>query len=603
MSRATSPPIASQEMDRFRGVYHPRTSQGVLDVSYLGNSLAALANNEQLLERARRRFSKSPPSYRTNYSHNSTLSQSPDGPNNGPLYEEWDRRTTSLKEEHRSSWPYYQFLAQSSEEYDRISKGTFNDVVWIPIGSVYTHADEVVRKRWMEQGIWNPKWKEPYRLYIGGGWMHNEPLELESESETDSEAERSRYTFSPYHPKRRRKNAEKLQQIAERKLLRERDREASRPYYQFVHQVSKQRDWMYGQDSSIDDIDANTQAYEEVKRTWIKRGIWIKKWGILPGMWWKHERPLEELLAHDMMNLVALPRPGVESQPTAKTIQPPNYHGPALVPSPQIFGLSESRGECGLIEDVSPAQNIGKGGLTGADAEQSDAFSELADSRRCDTNLLLKRSTAQAAHRTPSYTAEQPRVVELLPGASLKRTQQGRLHDHETLPTTTSGALERPPAWSGRRSHPRKNGAQQIVGMSLGPVRPLRVSKASKKKSSQCRRQLNGPVEAQARAAAPLKQIKTREVNGTSMKTPLRRSKRIRSADPELAQALVVPDAAHAAKEIPHSTAKRTINGAQSGAKRIVNEAPKMESLKKISKVSKKTTTGTASVRGKRRRK
>ncbi|CZR68413.1 uncharacterized protein PAC_18312 [Phialocephala subalpina] len=31
-----------------------------------------------------------------------------------------------------------------------------------------------------------------------------------------------------------------------------------------------------------------------VKNTWTKRGIWNRRWGILPGMSWKHEEPLEE---------------------------------------------------------------------------------------------------------------------------------------------------------------------------------------------------------------------------------------------------------------------------------------------------------------------
>jgi hypothetical protein len=35
-------------------------------------------------------------------------------------------------------------------------------------------------------------------------------------------------------------------------------------------------------------------AYENVKNTWTKREIWNRRWGILPGMSWKHEGPLGE---------------------------------------------------------------------------------------------------------------------------------------------------------------------------------------------------------------------------------------------------------------------------------------------------------------------
>ena len=64
---------------------------------------------------------------------------------------------------------------------------------WIrrPLATGGTHdkmAHENVKKRWMEQGIWNNKWKD---IYEAGQWKHEEPLEVEPESETDLEAESS----------------------------------------------------------------------------------------------------------------------------------------------------------------------------------------------------------------------------------------------------------------------------------------------------------------------------------------------------------------------------------------------------------------------------
>jgi hypothetical protein len=50
--------------------------------------------------------------------------------------------------------------------------------------------------------------------------------------------------------------------------------------------------------------DINTRAYENVKNTWNGRGIWNKRWGILPGMLWKQEEPLEEIADH------LIPTPG-----------------------------------------------------------------------------------------------------------------------------------------------------------------------------------------------------------------------------------------------------------------------------------------------------
>ncbi len=36
-------------------------------------------------------------------------------------------------------------------------------------------------------------------------------------------------------------------------------------------------------------------AYERVKSIWTRRGIWWERWGVLPGMSWKHELPFEEV--------------------------------------------------------------------------------------------------------------------------------------------------------------------------------------------------------------------------------------------------------------------------------------------------------------------
>jgi hypothetical protein len=57
-------------------------------------------------------------------------------------------------------------------------------------------ASETVKKRWVEQGIWNDKWNK----FASGRGKHEEPLELESESETDSEAGLSPPLFS-FFPK------------------------------------------------------------------------------------------------------------------------------------------------------------------------------------------------------------------------------------------------------------------------------------------------------------------------------------------------------------------------------------------------------------------
>jgi hypothetical protein len=110
-------------------------------------------------------------------------------------------------------------------------------------GTLEKDARETVKKRWIEQGIWNNKWNK----MAAGRWKHEQPLELQSESKTDSEAGSPPplFPFSPKesHPKPRRpKSDEGKRRIAERRVVRERQREASRPYHQFIYQISKERE-------------------------------------------------------------------------------------------------------------------------------------------------------------------------------------------------------------------------------------------------------------------------------------------------------------------------------------------------------------------------
>lgn len=154
-------------------------------------ALAALVENPELLDRARGRFSESPPSYRSHpLSHNSTLS-----PESNPLSEEQQRREERewhLKWEREASFPYNQFKVQKLEEIERIDELCQTRIRHVPLGVYsYTLAEKNVKERWIEQGIWNNRWNRPVTWdgRPGGKWKHEEPLEPESESETDSEAD------------------------------------------------------------------------------------------------------------------------------------------------------------------------------------------------------------------------------------------------------------------------------------------------------------------------------------------------------------------------------------------------------------------------------
>ncbi|KAN0073554.1 hypothetical protein V8E54_008774 [Elaphomyces granulatus] len=255
-------------------------------------ALAGLEGDPLRLDRERQRFSHSPPPYTSNPSGTTTRSASPIPPSE----ERRQQRRMQLAGEHEASEPRKQFSAQVDEERRRIWNAD-PSTSWreLTLADLYTfkeEASETVKKRWVEQGIWNDKWNK----FAFGRWKHEELLELESESETDSKA-----GLSPPKPRRPKSDDEK-RRTAERRVIREREREASRPYHQFVYQISKERERIQesANGEGADTADINTRAYENVKNTWTKRGIWNKRWGVLPGMSWKHEQPFEEMVREEM---------------------------------------------------------------------------------------------------------------------------------------------------------------------------------------------------------------------------------------------------------------------------------------------------------------
>ncbi|KAI0426542.1 hypothetical protein F5Y09DRAFT_318577 [Xylaria sp. FL1042] len=282
------------------------------------NTLAEPVEDPEQLDPMRERFSESLPSYRSRESETPTRSQSPDDPYDA-LQPGW--REAELYAEHESTRPSKQFEAQAREErrkmyMERNPTANTRDLFWDIYKENNAPAIEIVKKRWIEQGIWKDEWSNGNKPL--GGWKHEEPLRPESESESDSEAQAAPSGFSlfgtmPQSDRRKGKGKAKVKakaredskQTEERRAVLSREREASRPYFQFFWQVSQERGENTPNVREFDPVTAeyslfvNTQAYEKVKDRWIEWGIWHDRWGILPGMWWKHERPVDELLAGD----------------------------------------------------------------------------------------------------------------------------------------------------------------------------------------------------------------------------------------------------------------------------------------------------------------
>ncbi|KAH6706561.1 hypothetical protein BKA61DRAFT_646292 [Leptodontidium sp. MPI-SDFR-AT-0119] len=166
-------------------------------------ALAALEDHPERLDRERRRFSNSPPPYKSDTSGTTTRSQSPNPPTEEQRLRQ--QRRMQLAGEREASEPGRQFKVQVEEERRRI---------W----------NTEPRTGWMEVTVDLYTFKEEARETVKKRWKHEEPLELESESETDTEAEssRPRFSFLSIEPKPRRpKSDEEKRLIAERTVIRE----------------------------------------------------------------------------------------------------------------------------------------------------------------------------------------------------------------------------------------------------------------------------------------------------------------------------------------------------------------------------------------------
>jgi hypothetical protein len=393
-------------------------------------ALAGLEGDPQRLDRARTRFDDSPPPYTSDRSGTTTRSQSPNPPNEEQRHRQ--ERRMQLGRERVASQPYNQFEHQISDEKKRIMEADLDRTRRLRVGDDPDKiAYESVKKRWVEQGIWNNKWNQ----FASGRWKHEE-LEVESESETDPEVEPSSplFSFSPKQPQpkpRRPKSDDEKRRIAERRVVQDREREASRPYHQFVYQISTERERIQEESRSregADTTDINTRAYENVKNTWAKRGIWNKRWGVLPGMSWKHEQPFEEMVREEM---------GDDPVPVN-----PFVNGSHEAPAIRIFGY------------LSPVQSNHRQVSGALNSSQQGPPAEIA---------LAGSENGDAEHPPPAPNSPRPRM-----GKGVLR------------PTTKQ--VLRP----SRRKQPQKVG--QPVNASLGPVHSSKVSKAAGKRKGPQRR-------------------------------------------------------------------------------------------------------------------
>ncbi|KAI4228911.1 MAG: hypothetical protein L6R40_008095 [Gallowayella cf. fulva] len=296
-----------------------------MDLFGAERALATLADHPERLDRARRRFSKSPPFYKSP-SPGSTLSNSPNPPSPGAM-----TRDQELQESWRRlhSLPCHQLSWQIAVERHWIVEACDDRRLEIPPRVPFdTLASEMVKKRWREQGIWDEEWD----VHSGDHrwrWKHEEQSDLK----TSKPCFKNLFAGPFAQLKDREEQPKEPTLTAEQQAKLEHDREASRPFHQFLWQLNRERDLIRGEPTiqkaaASASLDINTKAYDNIKALWVQAGIWDPEWGVMPGMSWMHERP-ERLWkeAPDTDTVHAHLRPGsfaiAEVEAEAERLRPP----------------------------------------------------------------------------------------------------------------------------------------------------------------------------------------------------------------------------------------------------------------------------------------
>jgi len=145
-------------------------------------------------------------------------------------------------------------------------------------------ASETIRTHWLQQGIWDSDWGQ--RPPSNARWMHEHASNKDWWSGFAVKPENKRQYIETYRISIDECDIGR----AERQPPHTNPTDNSRPYNQFLSQVSKERERLLSLGRLPEDrVDINTSAYHSIRHVWEVQGIWDERWKTLPGMEWKHE--------------------------------------------------------------------------------------------------------------------------------------------------------------------------------------------------------------------------------------------------------------------------------------------------------------------------
>ncbi|KAF2278990.1 uncharacterized protein EI97DRAFT_431207 [Westerdykella ornata] len=413
--------------------YHQR--QGFVGVM---NALQRLEEDPGRLSLERARYDDPPPPYPS-----SGETTQPASPAEAHVTDEaalQARRNLMLR-----SMPYAQFDSQTRRERERIvyqrgeeRYGRRRTLPYDETADLLANSQNNIRARWVEQGIWKEEWgpawpkgAKPWdnrwrssRENTGGPrpfgrWLHEkrpDPKLPSPEPAPEPETKAIRNIFvglgreEPNATTEEPGHASAPDVTEAPAATSERDTSASRPYQQFLFQVSKEREWVRDElqfKRSAGTIDIDAMAYESTKKNWIEDEIWNPAWGELPGTTWMHE-DLEE----EDERRTSIPQPDAVS----------NDEQPPRLPSPRSFNSEPTPG---VYNDGTSSNNLS------TVPEEVDASSGVIARARG------KRKRAKGTSRLPTVK-ESPRSAEESAGRALRSVRSSKVMKPSESESTVS---------------------------------------------------------------------------------------------------------------------------------------------------------------------
>lgn len=254
----------------------------------------------------------------------------------------------------------------------------------------------------------------------------------------------------------------------------EREREASRPFHQFVFQISIERERIQARsgNENASAANINSRAYAKVKETWTKRGIWNDKWTTLPGMSWKHENPLENLVVdsplpvpadlqtntHPPTSHVAVDAPSrldlVSTPPVEPTIsQESNVMIASRHDSPAILSSVNDEFVNPLFTSTIFGHNLGSVPSAEPDHPQDSSVMVAAEQEQSGSIGSVDGENSNADNDSSASD---------LPRTEMEGQYLDRIRGHT----------------SRRRNRKSSERARPLMHESLGPIHPSKICKA-----------------------------------------------------------------------------------------------------------------------------